>query len=336
MRLPRALAWVLVGGASFTAGLLRRFHDETPRSPFVHPAVGSLLFAGLILLILAGARERALGPNRGAGVRLGTLTPLMLMLFLEKWVANTWYAPLFAAWGPASGPEALVDARFRAFAGGGLLVVCALLAGSFPPVRRRLLRAAGRSAWTTGFLAALLGIAGCYALLGGAGVALGQPMRLATFMAGPLMAWTLAGQALLALGEEGYYRGLLLFELQRIAPRLGVRRPAARRWLALVWTSALFALEHFTWQESLEAMARRGVFTFFLGMLLGIAVLAAGNVPLAALLHAFTNWAVLGAVPLYTDETGGALLPPGVYIGLALSLAFVALFALRRGRSGLR
>ena len=87
MSVPRSLAWLLLGATLLTAGLLRQFHSETPRSPFVSPLVGSLLFAAVFLLLLAAAREWRLGPSPGRGVRFGSLAPILLMLLVEKWIS---------------------------------------------------------------------------------------------------------------------------------------------------------------------------------------------------------------------------------------------------------
>ena len=64
MILPRAVAWLILGLAYFTAGLLRHSHDRIPSSPHVSPVIGSLLFAAIVLLLLVSARERALGASR--------------------------------------------------------------------------------------------------------------------------------------------------------------------------------------------------------------------------------------------------------------------------------
>ena len=94
MRVSRPLAWTLILSTLLTAGLLRQFHDQTPRSPYVPPVVGSLLFVCVFFLLLVSAREWRLGATPGRGVRLGSLTPLLLMLVMEKWLSpNLAYDP---------------------------------------------------------------------------------------------------------------------------------------------------------------------------------------------------------------------------------------------------
>ena len=326
MRVPRSLAWLLLGITFLTAGLLRQFHSEIPRSPYVNPLFGSLLFAAVFFLLLVTAREWRLGSVSGPGIRLGSLTPLLLMLLLEKWISLGLYNPLFYLVTPDGLGEAALDARYRAFAGLGLLAACALLAGFSPPAWRRTWRRMRPARWPAGIVGLLAVVAGVYALLGGLSAALGGGLRLRWPEAGSLLAWIVGGQALRAFAEEVYYRGLLLAETQRLAPRLGATGPAAARWAALLPTSLLFAMEHFALGPPWDEPLRRALFTLALGLLLGLLVLATENLVFAAGVHAWINVVVLGAVPLYVDAAGQPALPAGTYVGLSLAIAFVLAF----------
>jgi membrane protease YdiL (CAAX protease family) len=330
VRLPAWLAWFLLGITFLTAGLLRQFHDEIPRSPYVNPLVGSMLFAAVLFLLLVAAREWRLGPSPGEGIRLGSLTPILLMLLLEKWISLGLYGPIFYFVTPEGLPDADVDARYRAFAGVGLLLTCVLLSGFSPPAWRRTWRRVRPARWPAGALGITVVVAGVYLGLFGLSAALGGRLRLAWPSPGRLLVWVLAGQALRAFAEEYYYRGLLLAEMQRLAPRLGARASAAARWAALVPTSLLFAMEHAMLGPPWEEPLRRATFPLALGLLLGILMLATENLPFVAGMHAFVNWLVLGAVPLLADESGRPALPVGTYVGLTLALAFVLAFLARR------
>lgn len=325
MRLPRTLAWVLVLLTFFTAGLLRQFHDQTPHSPYVPPVVGSLLFAAVLFLLLVATRERRLGAVRGAGVRLGSITGLLLMLLVEKWVSLALYNPAFYAISAAEAPAPYLDAWYRAFAGAGLLAVC-LLVGRFSlPASRRTWKRSRPALWPAAatYTAAIIG--GAYLLLWFTGALRGQ--RLGLWWPAPdlLWLWVFGGQAVRAFAEEVYYRGLLLSEMQRLAPRLGLRSAAARRWVPLVATSTLFGMEHLYLGPPEETL-RRFVFTVSLGLLLGMIVLASSNLHLAAGIHAWINWLLLGAAPHLVDGSGEPALGPGAYVGAGLALAFVLLF----------
>ena len=330
MRIPRALAWLLIAMAMFTAGLLRQFHDLTPTSPYLAPAVGSLLFACVLFLVLVAARERQIGAAPGPGIRLGSLTPILLMLLIEKWISSGFYQPAFALAAPADLPDETGDAWFRLTCGIGLLAIVLLTSRFSRPatswVRSRLSAAKavlGMAATTL----AIGGIGCCLAIIaiaGGSGASLLPPHTQ-----GPL-AVVLLGQAAIALGEETYYRGMLLGELLRLSPRLGIQAPGARRWVALGLSSLLFGMEHVGSSSSWSDGARQMTFALALGMLLGMLVLVTDNLWFAASLHAWINWLLLGATPRIGFGPAQASLPPGASISLALIAAFLAAFALQR------
>jgi membrane protease YdiL (CAAX protease family) len=146
---------------------------------------------------------------------------------------------------------------------------------------------------------------------------------------GPLVV-VLLGQALIALAEETYYRGLLLGELLRLAPRLGLHAPAARRWVALGLTSLVFGMEHMGPSSGWDDGARQLVFALALGALLGMIVLLTDNLWFAASLHAWINWLLLQATPELTYGSAKAGLPPGASVSLVLIAAFLAAFVLQR------
>jgi membrane protease YdiL (CAAX protease family) len=329
LRVPRALAWVLLTMAMFTAGLLRQFHDLTPTSPFLAPAVGSLLFACVFFLFLVAVREQQIGAAPGPGVRLGSLTPILLMLLVEKWVSSTFYQPGYALLAPADWPDAVADAWFRLLCGVGLLAMVAVLSRCSRPARSWVAaRLSGARAFV-GVGAAALAIAGGGAILAPAAWAFGSSVSvLPPRPEGPLLV-VLAGQAAIALAEELYYRGLILGELLRLAPRLGIKTEALRRWAALGMTSVLFGMEHFGAGGGTDG-GRQLVFALALGALFGMMVLLTDNLWFAASLHAWINWLLLDAVPHLSFGPARAPLSPGASISLVLIGAFVIAFALAR------
>ena len=123
-------------------------------------------------------------------------------------------------------------------------------------------------------------------------------------------------------------------EMERLAPRLGISNPAARRWVALLSTATLFGMEHLTLGPPWGDAARQLVFTVALGVLLGILVMLSANLHFAGGVHAWINWLLLGAAPFFVGPTGRPALPAGTYIGLTLILAFVATFVLQKWRRG--
>jgi membrane protease YdiL (CAAX protease family) len=140
----------------------------------------------------------------------------------------------------------------------------------------------------------------------------------------------LLGQAAVALGEEIYYRGLVLGELLRLGPRLGLSSPAARRWVALSLTSLLFGMEHVGSASDLSDGARQLIFALALGALLGMLVMVTENLWFAAALHAWINWLLLGAAPRLGYGAAQTSLTPGASVSLTLIVAFLAAYVLQR------
>jgi membrane protease YdiL (CAAX protease family) len=332
LRIPLPLAWLILLSTFGTAALLRSFHERTPVSPLISPIVGSALFAAILLLLLVTARERRNPETTGPGVRLGLFTPLMLMLLIEKWFSLGLY-PLGFFWLiPRELDPRFLDILYRGFAGVGLILVCIVVGSLSRPTMRKVLRRARPVRWPIATLGCVLVVGGCYALLGGLGWLLGGGLRLELPRANAWLFWIIGGQAVLAFGEELYYRGVLLAEVERVAPRMGLRSPAARRWTALVLTSALFGLEHLTlgppWGQPLRELA----FSISLGLLFGILIMVSTNLYFVAGVHAWINWLLLGAAPYFVDANGRPALPAGTYIGLTLILAFGLTFLFRRWR----
>ena len=326
MSLPRPIAWLILGLGFFTAGLLRHYHDQIFASPWVHPVVGSLHFAAILLLLLVAARERRMGALRDAGVRVGSLTPILLMLLVEKWLSISFYGPSFGLFPTDGLSDADLDARFRAFAGVALILTCLLLATFSEPAALRTWRRARPIRWLPAAAGTATVVVIAYVVLGGLTAILGGGLHLVWPVPDRLWAWVVAGQAVRAFAEELYYRGLLLSEMERLAPRLGVRGPAGRRWLALLPPAFLFSLEHMAAAPQWEGAYREALFTFALGLLFGILVLITNNLHFAAGIHAFINWLLLGAAPRFADASGQSTLSPGTYVGLILILAFILSF----------
>ncbi|HEX5042217.1 MAG TPA: CPBP family glutamic-type intramembrane protease [Candidatus Polarisedimenticolaceae bacterium] len=330
MRLRRDIAWFLVLLGFFTAGLLRQFHVATLTSPLLPAAVGSLSFAILVLLVLVGWRERRLGPTGGEGIRLGSLTPLLLMLFMEKWVAHALLPPLLAA--TVQGRSAAeADARIRALTGLALLLLAFALSFLSSPARATLHRWMRFARWPRALAGTALAFAATFILLYALTRLLGAVPHVDLPYKDARWAWTFFGQGVRALGEEVYFRGLLLAELLRLLPRLGLRSIPSRRWVAVGITALLFGLEHVSFGGG---ALRLTIFTVALGVLFGLLVLVTENLPYAAGIHALINWVLLGAVPRLIDHAGRPMPPSGSWIGLVLVFAFVLAFLVHGKRRG--
>jgi membrane protease YdiL (CAAX protease family) len=316
--------------------MLRQFHERTPTSPYAPPAVGSLLFAAVIFVLLIWAWETRRGPSPGPGVRLGSLAPLLAMLLVEKWISIFLYVPVFdRAVAVGSTPPPLLDAQYRAFAGVGLLVTCALLWSFSRPAARRTGATLAPRRLAEAVAATAVAVGATYAVLGALPRLLGAPFAWRGPRLDELGLWIAGGQTLRAFAEEVYYRGLLLQECARLAPRLGARSPAARRWAALVPPSLMFGLEHLVLAPGHGQPVERFVFSASLGVLFGLMVLGSRNLWLPALVHAWINVLLLGAAPVWLDVSGRPAPVAGTYVALALAFAFVAVYALRRRQDAL-
>lgn len=330
MRIPRSLAWLLVAATFFTAGMLRQFHERTPTSPYAPPAVGSLLFAAVIFILLIWAWETRRGPSPGPGVRLGSLAPLLSMLLVEKWISIFLYVPVFDRAIPHATIPALLDAQYRAFAGLGLLVTCALLWTFSRPAARRTLRTLSPRRFVEALAVTALAVLATYGVLGLVPRVLDAPFTWRGPRLDALGLWIAGGQTLRALAEEVYYRGLLLQECARLAPRLGAASSAARRWAAILPPSLMFGLEHLVIAPGHGPPLERFVFSASLGVLFGLMVLGSRNLWLPALVHAWINTLLLGASPVWTDASGRPAPVAGTYVALVLAFTFVGAYLLRR------
>jgi membrane protease YdiL (CAAX protease family) len=316
-----------------TAGILRQFHDRTPGSPFISGTVGSLLFAAIFFLLLVSAREWQLGATGGrrkGGIRLGSLTPLLLMLLIEKWVSLTLYDPLFYAVAPKIASAAEYDAWYRAMAGVLLILLCILLAAFSRPAGSRTWFRTRPSRFPIAAAATFVVVAATYGCLWLLSTVLGGGLTLEFPRMTSLALWILGGQAVLAFAEEVYYRGLILSELKRLAPRLGIRRAGLRRWFALTAMATLFGMEHIAPGSPGSEFARQMLFAFSLGLLFGLIAIVTNNLHYAAGIHAWINWLLLGTAPQFVNEAGVSVLPAGPYIGVGLILAFVMAMGMAR------
>jgi membrane protease YdiL (CAAX protease family) len=212
------------------------------------------------------------------------------------------------------------------------MTVCLVVGWVSIPTMRKVQRRSRPSRWPIAAVGTAIVIGSSYLLLAGLNSLLGGGLRLHFPKPSSLLLWVVGGQSVLAFAEELYYRGLLLGEMQRLAPRLGIRGTTARRWVALGSTSLLFGFEHLAigppWGQSMREL----VFVIALGLLFGILVTISTNLHFVGGVHAWINWLLLGAAPYFVDASGRPALPAGTYIALTLILAFLLTYAFHAWR----
>lgn len=337
MAVSRRLAWLILLGTILTAGILRQFHERIPSSPFLPWPIRSLLFFLLVILflvLLRGWGQRQEIPYAGpelTRVNFLAFLPLLIALTLEKWVSITFYAPLFYWLNGSEVSLETFNALYVVEASLGLMVVTLVLAPMFRrllPMARRYLAPSGLPLAGAGILLALVCLFAGLALLIRLVGFEGARLRWTGF--GPVTALILAGQALIALAEELYYRGLLQTELAFLLPSLGVSRERFRQLSAVVLVSIAFALEHLVFAGSLSEDLRRLAFTFGCSLFLGSLLVLTSNLWFNAGCHCVLNMFVLGTDPSYrgaglqfVDQIGRPVFDPAIYIFLFFIFAFI-------------
>lgn len=336
--LPVPLAVGLLFAALAASSLLRAFHAATPRL-FPGPA-GSVLGVAVLFFAAVHLRARRRGADRlappgdsTARLTIGKLTPLLLLLFTEKWITVTLLDHAYDWIGARLTDPRAADAVYRlwtalALAGVALAGVVLLrqvatrIARLLQPERVRFalitLAAAGAaSAAALGSLAAVSGASRWSGPVAGGGLLL------------------LIGGAQLVRGavEEFYYRGLIQTAMVRLLAEAGLGEGRLARTLAIAAVALGFTIEHVDpaapWRRALPGL----LFVLAMGALLGLLLETSRNLYLVMLTHGAVNAVIVGLVPLPLAGDGGPLVSPGAVVMLLMVLAFfgVVLSHRRRG-----
>ncbi len=336
MRVSRPAAWFILVGAILLSGLLRHFSGGMWTRPFVPAPVCVFLFLLLVCLfvvIVRGWGRRQEVPYAGEGlsqVNLLAMVPLLIALLGEKWFSATFYIPAVRLGARAGLPSDMLGPFHEFLAGVGILFVSAALLPLFPrlwSLLRDFLSVRALAAGISGTVAALcvLYVAVCVTVL----LIGGHDTYLYPRWFGSWAGLRFAGQALLALGEEIYYRGIIQTEIVFLMPALGVGRPATAAAMGVGLAGAQFALEHVSPGAGIAAGA---VFLFSMlsAVLLGTLLVSLRSLYLCALAHFALNLFTLGGGIQVTDAAGRPLIASEMYVSLYL----VALVLLVYSRFG--
>ena len=326
MRISRRLAWVILLAAVLTAALLRQFNDRIPESAFLPWPMRSLLFFLLLilfLLFLRGWGQRQELPYAGAGLsqfNVLAMVPFLIALIGEKWFSITFYAPVLRLAAQAGMPDPVLEALGVLLAGLGAVAVAGALLPVFPRLRPLLKEFLSARALVVGIAGTFGALALMYAGIAAALLLLGQgDLFLLPRWFGSWAGIRFSGQALVALGEEIYYRGLLQSELIFLLPALGVRRPVVATALGITIIAAQFATEHAGIVVSPQQLGAF-VYTLIIALFLGSLLVTIRSLYLCALTHFSVNLFALGGGLQFTDRAGQPIVEPGLYIAMYLIL----------------
>jgi len=338
-RFPAA-SWALAGlvaAALFTSGLIRSFHESTPRLPGLPAPFDSLLFAGSLLAGLAVLWARRNGRDRFTPLRephqltLPQVLPLVFVLLLEKWTTGPVLEPILDRLVARLENPPLADAAFRGLSAIGLLAVGFLgafvLRQSWP--RIRAVMHPGRIPAALLFLG--ISVAGTGLVAWGTGILVHAPWGWLPRPPGVLIAVTLA-QVARGLAEEAWYRGILQVTVVRLLLQAGFPGGRGVRVAGILLVAGAFTLEHLDPARGLALQRGELVWVFAMGTLLGTLLEVSRNLWLVAGVHALVNLLVALVFPLPITPDGVPVLPPGVLATILVFLSFAGVVAAHRRR----
>jgi membrane protease YdiL (CAAX protease family) len=328
------LVILLLGALQNALGLRIAGLRELQQAVLLDPALLALMVLSMVLLFRR--RQHGLAPRLStAGVSLMDLIPLAVaVLAVQIVIERAW--TMVGNWTTSPPvPADLAAPLHRLGMGGALLVALAGLILLVPRFRRRLRECASVHRLRSGLYFTVAVLVVVYAVLLWVGVLVAGPAQIHLRMP-PLFSVTvmlLLGQAVISLGEETFYRGILQGEVSRILVKAGMENPRDRRLLALGAVSLLFGLEHVGPGMAREMFLATFLYAFCMSLLFGYLFELTGNLAVCSLAHFFNNLIVLGLGPDIALPGPSAAFGDGVYLMAFLAITFVFLFLLGRDSS---
>ncbi|RMF72207.1 MAG: CPBP family intramembrane metalloprotease [Acidobacteria bacterium] len=231
-------------------GVLRTFHEHTPHVPGLGPTGGSLLLWAAVALAALHLVQRRRGLDlmpdieRGSGLTVGMIVPLLVVVVVEKWISAE-IVPLLLVRVPLpDAPPRLADAAYR-LAGGLALGAVTLMLWRVPRQIARKLEQRTLPERIPVAAGLVLGAAAVTGVVFAGLPAVAGDLRLA--VAGPdprTWATAFAAQIVRGAAEEFYFRGLLQTTLLRLLWQAGLPQGRLARVLAIGTVSIGFAVEH--------------------------------------------------------------------------------------------
>jgi membrane protease YdiL (CAAX protease family) len=254
--------------------------------------------------------------------------PVLTALAAEGWIRLAFFNPTFEAWLAPHLMERVADSTYHLLGAVWIFGVAALFGVA---ARADLKGSLTTATWKSGLYLHTLSVLFVYGLLS---VLLqtvegfrGLSLRVPIYTTGAF--WVVVGQTALCFGEEIFYRGFLTRALAAAVARGGPVSPA-HLGAGIALSSILFAFDHVRSMPWGAALLMTGLYTLFLGLLLGYVVRLSGNLILATLAHLFHNLMIL-RLGLSVSDLGGFIgFEAMTYISIYFILTFSILFLMRR------
>ncbi len=337
---PSLPSWFLAGVvvlALFTSGLIRSFHESTPRLPGFPPPFDSLLFAGAALAGLALLWARRDGRDLFTRLRephrltLPQALPLVFVLLLEKWTTGPLLEPIVERLVDGLPDPRLADAAFRGLTALGLLAAGMLGAAILRQSRGRIGAVMRPGRLPAALLLLVVSSVGTGLVAWGAGLFARAPWGWLPRPPGVLAAVT-AAQVVRAFAEETWYRGVVQVTLIRLLLQAGIPEGRIARVLGILLVALAFTLEHLDPGAALAVQQGTLLWVLAMGTLLGTLLEVSRNLWLVAGVHALVNLLVALVLPLPITPDGVPVLPAGVLATILVFLVFAGVVAHHRRR----
>ena len=301
------------------------------------PRVGGLpgplsdpAFLLLLAMVAALTWRRTRVSQPGDGIPPLALLPLAVaILGMRAAVDHTW--SWLEQWTATPAvPISLSAPLHRLGMGGVLLGTLALLLLLVPRFRVRIQEFTSTQRLRSGVYFTVSVLLVVYAVLLWVGLVVAGPGQI-QFQWPKLVGSSAAlvfAQAVIALGEEIFYRGVLQTEVKRLLDAAGLRRPRDRRLVAIGAISLLFALEHVAYGMPSQLFWATFLYAFSMSVLFGYLFELTGNLALCSLAHFFNNLMVLRLVPALALPGPVPAFGDMVYMAAFLLVTFSLLFLL--------
>ena len=332
--LAAMLVILLLGAAQNALGLQIAGLQALRERILLDPTMVAVMLLSLVLLFRRRDQGNTVKQQAGS-IPLMDLVPLAVaVLGVQIVVEHAW--SLLGNWTASPPvPQELAAPLHRLGMGGALLLALAALIILVPRFRKRLRECAAARRLRSGLYFTVAVLVVVYGILVWVGVLVAGPKQVHLSMPPvfTVTAMLILGQAVIALGEEIFYRGILQGEVSRMLVKAGMANPRNRRMLALGTVSLLFGLEHVGPGMTREMFLATFLYAFCMSLLFGFLFELTGNLAVCSLAHFFNNLIVLGLGPAVSLPGPLAAFSDNVYLMAFLSITFVFLFLLSRDPS---